>query len=165
MLKFHTPIQYIPDHFDAVQISRNLNYPLWHLEDVLLPLFHRNYTRDSLHDTIRSANHIWCVYEDGACLGCSLMTDIGSDRGLYMMLFGIRQSAQGRGMGKRLLEEIILWSRRRGYRFIYLHTEHDNRRAIRMYEKAGFRPELHRSSFDEQLPQYGWDAVPMILFL
>jgi ribosomal protein S18 acetylase RimI-like enzyme len=165
MMKFLFPTQQIPYILDSIQISHNLNYPLWHLEDVLLPLFDKNYTYDSLHETILSANHIWCIYEYGTCLGCALMTDIGSNRGLYMMLFGIRKSAQGRGMGKRLLENIIQWSRRQGYRFIYLHTEYDNRKAIRMYEKAGFRKEFYRPDYIEQLPKFGSDAIPMILFL
>jgi ribosomal protein S18 acetylase RimI-like enzyme len=150
---------------DSTKISRNLRYPLWHLEDVLLPLFEKNYTYDSLRETINSANHIWCAYEYGQCMGCVLMTDIGSKGGLYMMLFGVRQSAQGRGIGKRLLENIIRWSRIKGYRFIYLHTEYQNRKAIRMYEKAGFRREFYQADYTEQLPQFGSDVMPMVLFL
>lgn len=147
------------------KISRNLNYPLWHLEDVLLPLFEQNYTYDSLRETISSANHIWCVYEYQTCLGCALMTDIGSNGGLYMMLFGLRKQAQGRGIGKRLLEEIIRWSRMQGHSFIYLHTEYDNRKAIQMYERAGFRPGYYQPDYAEQLPQFGLDVVPLLLFL
>jgi len=84
-----------------------------------------------------------------------LITDIGSNGGLYMMLFGIRKSAQGRGIGKRLLENIIRWSYTHGYRFIYLHIENDNR----MYEKAGFRKEFYLPDYTKQLPQFGSDVI------
>lgn len=150
---------------ESIIISHNFNYPLWHLEDVLLPLFEKDYTYDSMRETIRSANHIWCAYEYGACLGCALITDVGSDGGLYVILFGVRKSAQGRGVGKRLLESIIHWSRTHGYRFICLHTEHDNAKAIGMYARAGFRPQLSQLTFEDQLPRLGSDVVSMFLFL
>lgn len=150
---------------DSVVISYNRRYPLWQLQDVLFPLFKKDYDHESLHATIISANHIWCAYEYGQCIGCVLMTDIGSQRGLYMMLFGIRQSEQGRGIGKRLLETIVQWSQTRGYRFIFLHTEFNNKKAIRMYQSAGFQPEFSRFDYVEQLPRYGSDVMPMVLFL
>jgi ribosomal protein S18 acetylase RimI-like enzyme len=164
-MRYSFPTQQISYIIDSTVISRNRNYPLWDLEDVLLPLFEKNYTYDSLRETIRSANHIWCAYEYGTCIGCSLITDIGNNRGLYMMLFGIRKSAQGQGVGKRLLENIIRWSTRQGYTYIYLHTELDNKKAIRMYERAGFRREFYLPDVIEQLPQMGSDAMPMVLYL
>lgn len=163
-MKLQLRTQTIPNSIGSTVISRNLNYPISHIADVLLPLFVKNYTYSSLRETIHSANHIWCVYENGKCIGCSLITDVGSHGGLYMMLFGIRRSAQGHGIGKRLLENIIIWSRRNGYTFIYLHTEYDNKKAIRMYQKAGFRQQLYQPDNDP-LPQLGSDVVPMVLFL
>ena len=153
-----------PRH-DSTKISHNLNYPLWQLIDVLLPLFKKSYTGDSLRETILSANHIWCTYQDEKCLSCALMTDIGSNAGLYMILFGVRQSAQGQGIGKTLLKNLINWARRRQYRFIYLHVDQDNARAIAMYQRAGFRREFNQSYLIEQLPRFGDGTVPMILFL
>ncbi|UJR32755.1 hypothetical protein I4U23_020214 [Adineta vaga] len=156
---------YYPSFRGSTEISRNRNYPLWHLEDVLLPLFEKDYTYDSLRETIRSANHIWCAYEYGECVACALITDVGSNGGLYVILFGVKKSAQGRGIGKQLLENIIRWSRRQRYSFICLHTEFENKKAIGMYERAGFRQEFYRTNFQEQLPQFGSDVLSMILFL
>lgn len=150
---------------DATEISHNLNYPLWQLEDVLLPLFTKSYDQQSLRETIRSANHIWCAYRLKKCLACVLITDIGSNGGLYMILFGVRRSAQGQGIGKNLLESVIAWARDSEHRFIYLHTEQDNLRAIGMYERAGFRREFNQPDLVEQLPKFGDGIVPMVLFL
>lgn len=147
------------------QISHNHHYSLQHLEDVLFPLFEKYYTNDSLRVTIESANHIWCAYDNEECIGCALITDIGSYGGLYVILFGVRKSDQGRGIGTRLLENIIKWSRKHGYTFIYLHTEYDNQNAIRLYEKAGFQKQFCRPDYIEQLPQFGPDVLPMILFI
>ena len=155
------------DYFslDPIKIARDRNYPLCDLMDVLLPLFAKDHTDDSLRETIRSANHIWCAYEHGQCLGCALMTDVGSNGGLYMLLLGVRQSAQGRGIGKSLLENLIHWARQKQYRFIYLHTEPDNHKAIGMYERAGFHQESTRFNQSEELPTFGNDVLSMVLFL
>lgn len=150
---------------DSMKITHDRNYPLWDLMDVLLPLFAKNYTDDSLRETIRSANHICCAYEHGQCLGCALMTDVGSNGGLYMLLFGVRQSAQGRGIGKSLLENLIHWARQRKYRFIYLHTEPDNHKAIGMYERAGFHQEFDRFNQSQELPTFGDNVLSLVLFL
>ncbi|CAF0955149.1 unnamed protein product [Rotaria sordida] len=148
-----------------IEISHNLNYPLYHLEDVLFPLFEKYYTNDSLRVTIESANHIWCAYENDKCIGCVLITDIGSYGGLYVLLFGVRKSEQRRGIGTYLLENIIKWSRKHGYMFIYLHTAYDNEDAIRLYEKVGFQKEFHQSEYTKQLPQCESDVLPMMLFI
>jgi ribosomal protein S18 acetylase RimI-like enzyme len=147
------------------EISHNLNYPLYHLEDVLLPLFEKNYTTDDLRVTIESANHIWCAYENDKCIACALITDVGTHGGLYVILFGVSKSSQGRGIGTCLLENIITWSRQHGYTFIYLHTEYDNENAIKLYEKAGFRKQFDQSDYIEQLPQYGSDVLSMMLLI
>ena len=149
---------------NSTEYSYNLGYPLWHLEDVLLPLFHEHFTYDSLRETILSANHTWCAYRNGKCLACALMTDVGSQGGLYLLLFGVRRSAQGYGIGKNLLEHLLQWARNTDYKFIYLHTEHENFKAIRMYEKAGFRKEVYQPEGFDQLPNLGTDAVSMIFF-
>ncbi|CAF1478309.1 unnamed protein product [Adineta steineri] len=149
----------------TVKISHHLNYPLNHIENVLLPLFEKDYPDDSLRVTIDSANHIWCAYENGKCIGCALITDIGSYGGLYVILFGISKPAQGRGIGTRLLKKVIKWSRKHSYTFIYLLTEYDNEKAIRLYEKAGFEKDFRKSFLDEELPGYGDGAVPLILFV
>ena len=146
-------------------ISHNLQYPLHHLEDLLFPLFSKNYTNDSLRVTIESANHIWCAYEHGKCIACALITDIGTQGGLYIILFGVQESEQGRGIGTRLLTSIIQWSRIHRYRFLYLHTEYDNANAIRLYEKAGFEKNVSQLEYTEQLPQFGSDVLSMMLFI
>jgi ribosomal protein S18 acetylase RimI-like enzyme len=147
------------------KISHNLDYPLYQLENVLLPLFEKDYTIESLRVTIESANHIWCAYENNKCIACALVTDIGAQGGLYIILFGVSKLAQGRGIGTCLLKSIIKWSRKHKHTFIYLHTEFDNQSAIRLYEKAGFQKQFDQPDYMEQLPKYGSDVLPMMLLI
>lgn len=148
-----------------VQVSRNLNYPLAHLENVLLPLFKKDFSNDSLHVTIESANHIWCAYEDNKCLACVLMTDVGSNGGLYIILFGVHKLAQRRGIGTLLLGNIIKWCRKNDYKFIYLHTEFSNESAIRFYEKIGFQSAFDHLDYIDELPRFESDVLPMLLLI
>ncbi|CAF0740045.1 unnamed protein product [Adineta ricciae] len=148
-----------------IRISRDRDYPLNHLETVLLPLFQKDYTEDSLRVTIESANHIWCAYENGQCLGCVLATDIGSHGGVYVILFGVCESVQGLGIGTRMLKKMIKWCRKRRRSFIFLLTEDYNERAIRLYEKAGFEKHFHSTMYDEPLPEHGQGVLPLMLLL
>jgi putative acetyltransferase len=50
----------------------------------------------------------------------------------------LRAGARGHGLGKRLLEEAMRWTRERGARRIVLDTTHQMTRAIKLYEAAGF---------------------------
>ncbi|CAF1428846.1 unnamed protein product [Rotaria magnacalcarata] len=126
-----------------IEISYNLNYQLSHLENLLLPLFRKHYDNDSLRVTIESANYIWCAYENHQCVGCALMTDIGSYDGLYIILFGVSESLQRRGLG----------------------TQYDNESAIKLYEKAGFQKQFDHPDYMKELPQFDYNVLPMLLLI
>ncbi|UJR18440.1 hypothetical protein I4U23_005345 [Adineta vaga] len=148
-----------------IRISRDRNYPLNDIENVLLPLFQPAHTEETLRVTIDSATHIWCAYENDQCLGCALASDIGSHRGLYVILFGVSESAQGFGIGTRILKKMIKWCRKRQRPFIFLLTESYNERALRLYRKTGFQKHSPSSIYDESLPDYGDGVIPLILLI
>lgn len=148
---------------ESIQLSHNHEYPIDDLENVLFPLFEKHYTLDSLRVTIESANHIWCAYENEQCIGCALLTDIGSNGGLYIILFGVKETDQGRGIGTRLIKKIINWSHKHQRTFIYLHTEYENQKAICLYEKVGFQKQFGQQNSIEELPQLGSDVLAMML--
>ena len=63
----------------------------------------------------------------------------------YIGAFGIKQKYQGRGHGKKMMEELIRDLRVDGVRRIELRVEADNERAIGFYKKLGFEMEgTHR---------------------
>lgn len=57
------------------------------------------------------------------------------------LLVAEEPSAQGRGLGGRLLEATEAWARDRGFRRITLKVFGTNTRARALYEKAGYEPE------------------------
>ncbi|CAF3831650.1 unnamed protein product [Rotaria magnacalcarata] len=103
----------------------------------------KHYDNDSLRVTIESANYIWCAYENHQCVGCALMTDIGSYDGLYIILFGVSESLQRRGLG----------------------TQYDNESAIKLYEKAGFQKQFDHPDYMKELPQFDYNVLPMLLLI
>jgi len=63
----------------------------------------------------------------------------------YIGAFGIKQKYQNRGLGKKMMQELIRDLRVDGVRRIELRVEADNDRAIRFYKKLGFEREgTHR---------------------
>ena len=76
----------------------------------------------------------------------------------YVQTIGVTTDAQGRGLGARLLDELIDESRRRGCARIDLEVRADNARAIALYERHGFsRVGVRRGYYQPS----GADAVVM----
>jgi len=64
---------------------------------------------------------------------------------VYIGAFGIKKSHQGRGIGKKIMQELIGELKVDGVRRIELKVEADNNRAINLYRKLGFVEEgTHR---------------------
>jgi ribosomal protein S18 acetylase RimI-like enzyme len=73
-----------------------------------------------------------------------------------------------RGIGTALLEAVIALLRERGATELRVMTTNDNLRALRFYQRRGFRlKELRAGAVDEarrrkpQIPFYGADEIPM----
>jgi DNA-binding MarR family transcriptional regulator/N-acetylglutamate synthase-like GNAT family acetyltransferase len=80
----------------------------------------------------------WLAERSGETLGCVLLVK-RSKRIAQLRLLLVEPSARGLGIGKRLVEECIRFSRESGYKKVVLWT-HDNLKAARtIYKKAGFK--------------------------
>jgi ribosomal-protein-alanine N-acetyltransferase len=55
-----------------------------------------------------------------------------------VMTIAVAPTAQGRGLGHRLLEELVTRAQARGAEWLVLEVRADNARARSMYEKRGF---------------------------
>lgn len=94
--------------------------------------FFRNYNAD------RDA--FWAIFEGNQIIG-SVAVD-GSrtkERGAQLRWFIVEESAQGRGVGKLLLNNAIQFCRQKGYHRIYLETFLGLDVARYLYEQAGFQ--------------------------
>ena len=56
----------------------------------------------------------------------------------HLAILSVAETAEGRGVGRALLEAVDEWTRQRGFRFVTLNVFGGNERARRVYEKAGY---------------------------
>src|ERR1700722_18630425 len=112
----------------SIEIYHDYQFPPQDILGVLIPLFGQFYTYNNLIEMIQKADHIFCAYDKktGQCIGCALITIAETQDGLYLQLFGVRQTSQGRGVGTHLLKRIIRWAYQSGYWFISLHAAVNN---------------------------------------
>lgn len=87
------------------------------------------------------------VAEDGAGIaGFVLVTAPGTGGAgdpadaAYLSLLAVVPRAQGRGVGRELLEAAVTAAGRAGHPRVVLHALEDNAPAVRLYRGAGFRP-------------------------
>lgn len=85
---------------------------------------------------------------DGRRLGyISLKTELEPSTGAnigYISGIAVAQEAEGRGIGKALMNAAESWARSEGYRQIALHVYADNQRARRFYQTLGYVEEVVR---------------------
>jgi len=56
----------------------------------------------------------------------------------------VARDGEGQGVGRALMSAADVWARKRGYRFVTLSVFPDNRRALALYERLGFRTDVLR---------------------
>ena len=84
------------------------------------------------------------VREDGSAIGCGGVCRFDEMRAELKRMY-VLPEARGRGLGRRLLEELEAEARRLGYAGIVLETGDRQPEAVGLYESAGY----------ERIPCYG----------
>jgi ribosomal protein S18 acetylase RimI-like enzyme len=56
----------------------------------------------------------------------------------------VAQTAEGMGIGKRLLEQAELWARGQSFDWLSIAVFEENVRALALYEKVGYRKDITR---------------------
>jgi ribosomal protein S18 acetylase RimI-like enzyme len=62
----------------------------------------------------------------------------------HVIDIAVMPAAEGRGVGRTLLEAAERWAAERGYAWLTLHVFEGNDRARRLYENMGYEPEWTR---------------------
>ena len=62
----------------------------------------------------------------------------------YLGFMYVKPEYRGKGVGQKIMEGLMQWSRSKGIRQVRLDVYHDNIPAVRAYEKAGFQKSLVR---------------------
>ena len=83
-------------------------------------------------------DRLWSVELDGRLVGC--IGILGREDGAAQLRwFLVHPAARGHGLGRRLLDEALLFCRARGYASVYLWTVTGLDASARLYTAAGFR--------------------------
>lgn len=102
----------------------------------------------------------WVADRDGEILG-SIFVVAKSKTIAQLRLLLVEPSARGLGLGRRLVEEVIRFSREAGYRTIQLWTQSELKAARRIYKALGFEivgKEGHES-FGKKLDAEVWELT------
>lgn len=74
----------------------------------------------------------------GRTVGCVALLPMPGDA-YEVAKMAVAPEAQGRGVGRLLMEAALAWARERGARRLYLESNARLAPALRLYESAGFR--------------------------
>lgn len=99
---------------------------------------------------------------DGKVIG---FAHVGIDRGHSHLGMAIIEEHRGRGLGRRLLDDCIDWSREHGAHKVDLEVWPHNTAARLLYERAGFVVEGQRRRHWRRQSGELWDSVEMSLVL
>lgn len=100
----------------------------------------------------------WIAEKDGARVGGVFVTK-ASDEIAKLRLLHVEPDARGLGIGKRLVEECVRFSRQAGYRKMTLWTQSILLAARHLYKQAGFQVvgEEKHHSFGKDLTAETWE--------
>lgn len=88
-------------------------------------------------DILRNGGAIWLAQEGGVIVGCCALI-AKSERTYELSKMAVTTSAQGKGLGRRLLEASVKSFADIGGRQLFLETNTALKAAIALYESAGF---------------------------
>ena len=98
-------------------------------------------------------NHYFVVESAGELCGYAGLSISGSDADIQTI--AIADSFQGKGFGRKLLNQLVARSRELGVTYIFLEVRSDNTSALSMYSSFGFAEISKRAKYYPD----GTDAV------
>ena len=110
------------------------------------------------HDPVRE--RIWIAEQDGEPIGSIMIVD-GGDNVAKLRLLLVEPKAREKGLGKRLIDECIIFAGQKGYKKITLWTNSVLLEARHLYSKAGFKiiEEKSHHSFGHDLVAETWEML------
>ena len=119
--------------------------------EICLPQSDRKFEPDGRHKMYRNVTgyfeHFWCLFDGEDMIGTAALKTLDSGRCDLQALY-LLEKYDKKGLGRRLLNTVLQKARQDGYGEIYLDTLSSSRRAVCLYEKAGFeRTERYNENY------------------
>jgi len=99
-------------------------------------------TTDNLHGLFAASGSVlWVAEVDGIPLGCCGVypTEGLESTCAELVKYYLAENIRGHGIGRQLMEKCIYAARELGYKQLYLESMPHFSKAVRIYEKLGFR--------------------------
>ena len=98
------------------------------------PLWRNSY--DALQKALSQALSATVAEKDGQIIGYQLSTP--NPLGAHLARLAVRKEAQGQGVGRALLTDLLIQMRNRGLEHLTVNTQDDNTTSLALYQKTGF---------------------------
>lgn len=105
-------------------------------------------TLERWFDAPPEGSALWVAEGDGEVLGMAYAECVEDyftrERHGHLGILAVAAVAEGRGVGRALLDTVERWATEAGYRFVTLNVFASNTRAVRVYARAGYQPDTIR---------------------
>lgn len=98
------------------------------------PFWRNSY--DTLQKALSQALFVTVAEKDGQIIGYQLSTS--NPLGAHLARLAVRKEAQGQGIGRALLTELLIQIRKRRLERLTVNTQDDNAASLALYQKTGF---------------------------
>lgn len=102
----------------------------------------------------------WVAEKGGRIVGAVFVVEEDAETAKLRMLY-VEPDARGGGVGRHLVDEVVNFARKAGYRRLTLWTNDNLTAARRLYERAGFKlvSEEQHESFGHKLTGQYWELL------
>jgi ribosomal-protein-alanine N-acetyltransferase len=95
------------------------------------------WTRGNFSDSLNPLFDAQCLWLDGELLGYFLA--MRGFEEMHLLNITVAPARQGQGWGRMMLDALSLWSRHEGAQWLWLEVRQSNLRALKVYERYGFK--------------------------
>jgi ribosomal-protein-alanine N-acetyltransferase len=121
------------------------------------------WTRGNFSDSLNPLFDAQCLWLDGELLGYFLA--MRGFEEMHLLNITVAPARQGQGWGRMMLDALSLWSRHEGAQWLWLEVRQSNLRALKVYERYGFKQISIRKDYYPAGRQQREHAVVMSLKL
>lgn len=137
------------DSFVIVELFRKLasesDFMMYETDEIPTPeMFRQKIT----HNLGTGRETFFLAQIQSQSIGCAVLTRgaLSRNLGVGTLILGVLKAWHRKGVGSQLMEAMIAWSKKEGVYRLQLQVHRDNKHAIELYMKFGFKTEgiLHK---------------------
>lgn len=103
------------------------------------------WSRGNFTDSLAAGHTCWLMFDAGLPVGYAVMLTVLDEA--HLLNFGVARDAQGRGLGRRLLEHLTASARCNAMNVFFLEVRPSNLPALALYRSAGFIEIARRKAY------------------